>query len=225
MVDVLLIEDNIEMGEVLCDFLEAQGFSCYHADSGEKGVDFILKNKSKIILLDIMLPGIDGFEVCRVIREKMNVPIIIISAKTGKEDKINGLIIGADDYIEKPFDMDILIAKIKAIYRRNYEKPSIICIGDIVIDIKSRIVKKDEQKLILTSKEYELLLYLIENKGKTLRKEQIFNKIWGMDSFSELSTLTVHVKWLREKIEKDPKNPRHITTVWGVGYRFEEEIQ
>jgi two-component system response regulator RegX3 len=173
-----------------------------------------------LVILDIMLPGIDGFAVCRKIREKNNTPVFIVSAKVDKDDKLNGLVLGADDYIEKPYDIDILLAKIAGIFKRRYEM-SIIQDGNIKLDVIKRIAYCDEKELSLTAKEFDLLLFLIENKGKTLKKDWIFNKIWGFDSFSEPQTLTVHIKWLREKIEKNPKDPKRIITVWGVGYRFE----
>lgn len=171
-------------------------------------------------MLDIMLPGINGFSVCKKIRKESNVPIIIVSAKDDKEDKINGLVLGADDYIEKPYDIDIMLAKIAGIFKRRYAVEELIC-ENIRINKVNKIVYKNEKQIEMTAKEYELLLMLIENKGKTLSKEFLFNQIWGSDSFSEIQTLTVHIKWLRKKIEDDPKNPKKISTVWGVGYRYE----
>jgi DNA-binding response OmpR family regulator len=167
-----------------------------------------------------MLPGIDGFAVCKKIREDSNTPILIVSAKTDKEDKLNGLIAGADDYIEKPYDIDIMLAKIGGIFKRRYALDEIID-GEIRINKVSNSVYKNNVKIEMTSKEFDLLSLLIENKGKTLTKEYLFNQIWGSDSFSEQQTLTVHIKWLRQKIEDDPKNPKHIQTVWGVGYKYE----
>ena len=198
-----------------------EGYSVEVKTTGEEGVEFFKEESVKMVLLDIGLPGMDGFAVCKMIREEYNTPILILSARTDKEDKLNGLILGADDYIEKPFDIDILLAKIKGIFLRRYESDSINCAG-IRIDKAKRLVYRDGEELKMTGKEYELLLLLMENKGKTLTKDMLFNKIWGFDSFSEAQTLTVHMKWLREKIEKDAKKPKHIVTVWGVGYRFEE---
>lgn len=172
-------------------------------------------------MLDIMLPNMDGFAVCKKIREQSNAPIIIVSAKVEKEDKLNGLILGADDYIEKPYDIDLLLAKISGIFKRRYEQ-SIISLGSIKIDKVRRIAYKNDEEVKMTAKEFELLLILAENCGKTLSKDVLFNKVWGFDSFSEPQTLTVHIKWLREKLEEDVKNPHRILTVWGVGYRFEE---
>lgn len=223
MVDILIVEDNLELGGLLRDFLKAEGYSTHIAGSGEDAVAFYGSEGARLIVLDIMLPGMDGFAVCRKIREDSNVPIIIISAKVEKDDKLNGLILGADDYIEKPYDIDLLIAKIGGIFRRRYEQ-SVLTSGDIKIDKVRRIVYKNGEELKMTVKEFELLLFLMENSGKTIGKDVIFNKIWGFDSFSEQQTLTVHIKWLREKIEEDVKKPKRIVTVWGVGYRFEEQI-
>lgn len=220
MIDILLIEDNEEIGGLVVDFLIAEGYDCYLALDGEEGLAVFEDEGAKLILLDITLPGIDGFVVCKRIRNKQNTPILIISAKNSKEDKLNGLLIGADDYIEKPFDIDILLAKIDGIFKRRYACDEIIE-GNIRLDKKGRRLYLDGNFIETTVKEFDLLLYMMENKGKVLSKDELFTKIWGLDSESELQTLTVHIKWLREKLEKDSKNPVHIQTVWGVGYRFD----
>lgn len=220
MVDILIVEDNKELANLLSDFLRAENYTVSIAETGEKALTLYEKYGARLIVLDIMLPGMNGFSVCKKIREENNVPIIIVSAKDDKEDKINGLVLGADDYIEKPYDIDIMLAKIAGIFKRRYAVEELIC-EDIRINKVNQIVYKNEIQIEMTSKEYELLVMLIENKGKTLSKEFLFNQIWGSDSFSEIQTLTVHIKWLREKIENDPKNPQKISTVWGVGYRYE----
>lgn len=220
MCDILIVEDNIEIGTLLSDFLVAEGYTVYLADSGEKALSYFEDNPVKLVILDIMLPGIDGFAVCSRLREHNNTPILIVSAKVDKEDKLNGLLRGADDYIEKPYDIDILIAKIKGIFNRRYDS-SFLIDKNIKLDKQNRLAYCNDIKLNLTTKEFDLLLLLMENKGKVLKKEYIFDKIWGLDSFSEAQTLTVHIKWLREKIEKEPKNPKRLLTVWGTGYRFE----
>ncbi len=225
MVDILLVEDNKELSSLMSRFLVRDGYSIYCVESGEKAIDFLKKEDAKLVILDIMLPGIDGFAVCSSIREKGNIPIIILSARTDKEDKINGFTLGADDYLEKPIDIDILNAKIFALFKRLYdikENTSIIKSGQIEINQDTMEVSFKGKKLNLTIKEYDLLLLLIENKGKTLNKNYIFNTIWGEKSESENQTLTVHIKMLRDKIEEDSKNPIKIKTVWGVGYRYEE---
>ncbi len=220
MIDILIVEDNVELGTLLSDFLESAGYSTKLCETGEEAVSYFVDSGAKLVVLDIMLPNMDGFAVCQKIREKSNAPILIVSAKTEKGDKMNGLILGADDYIEKPYDIDIILAKISGIFKRRYET-KILVDGDIKIDIVNHRVYKSGVELSMTSKEFDILLLLVENKGKALKKELIFNKVWGIDSFSEPQTLTVHIKWLREKIEKNPKAPTRILTVWGVGYRFE----
>lgn len=221
MTDILIIEDNVEIGGLLMDFLKADGYSVSLQKNGEDGLEYYTACGAKLVILDIMLPGMDGFAVCRKIRENSNTPIIIVSARGEKEDKLSGLILGADDYIEKPYDIDILLAKVNGIFKRRYQSDTILC-RDLKLDKVKHIVYKNDSPLQMTSKEFELLLFLMENSGRTLSKDLLFNKIWGFDSFSEPQTLTVHIKWLREKIEDDPKSPKHILTVWGTGYRFEE---
>lgn len=220
MKDILIVEDNKEIAKLLGDFLEADGYSVDIAKTGEQAMHLFEEQAPRLVILDIMLPGMDGFSVCQKIREKNNTPVIIVSARTEKDDKLNGLILGADDYMEKPYDIDILLAKIRGIFRRRYETAG-ITEGNLKLDKARMTVARDGEELPMTTKEFELLWLLMENKGKTLKKEWIFNQIWGADSFSELQTLTVHIKWLRQKIEKDPANPVRIVTVWGVGYRFE----
>lgn len=220
MTDILIVEDNKELANLLCDFLRGENYTVSVAETGEKALSLYEKYGARLIVLDIMLPGMDGFAVCKKIRMDSNTPILIVSAKIDKEDKLNGLVLGADDYIEKPYDIDIMLAKIAGIFKRRYAVDELIC-GDIKINKVSRAVYKNDTPVEMTAKEFDLLVLLIENKGKALTKEYLFNQIWGSDSFSEQQTLTVHIKWLRQKIEDDPKNPRHIQTVWGVGYKYE----
>ncbi|MBQ3138374.1 MAG: response regulator transcription factor [Ruminococcus sp.] len=220
MTDILIVEDEKELADLLCDFLRGENYTVSVAETGEKALSLYEKYGAKLVVLDVMLPGMDGFAVCKKIREESNTPILIVSAKTGKEDKLTGLVLGADDYIEKPYDIDIMLAKIDGIFKRRYAVDELID-GDIKINKITRIVYKNDKPIEMTSKEFDLLLLLMENKGKTLSKEYLFNQIWGSDSFSEQQTLTVHIKWLREKIEDDTKKPKHILTVWGVGYKYE----
>ncbi|MDD6340648.1 MAG: response regulator transcription factor [Butyrivibrio sp.] len=220
MVDIIVVEDNEEIGTVLMDFLESEGYDVYFSDNGEEALAVFEDEGAKLFVLDVMLPGIDGFEVCRRIREKNNTPIIIVSARGAKEDKLNGLILGADDYLEKPYDIDILIAKINGIMNRRYGGRMIID-GNLKLDRESRRLWVDGKECDINVKEFEILSYMMENRGKVLNKNDLFEKIWGGDSESELQTLTVHIKWLRDKIEKNPKQPTRITTVWGIGYRYE----
>lgn len=220
MTDILIVEDNKELATLLCDFLRGENYTVAVAETGEKALSLYESNGARLIVLDIMLPGIDGFAVCKKIREESNTPILIVSAKNEKDDKLTGLTLGADDYIEKPYDIDIMLAKISGIFKRRYAVDEIID-GDIRINKASRSVYKNDTEIEMTAKEYELLVLLIENKGKAMTKEYLFNQIWGSDSFSEQQTLTVHIKWLRQKIEDDAKNPKRIQTVWSVGYRYE----
>lgn len=220
MTDILIVEDNKELSSLLCDFLRAENYTVSTAESGEKALELYEKYGAKLVVLDIMLPGMDGFAVCRKIREESDAPILIVSAKTEKDDKLNGLILGADDYIEKPYDIDIMLAKIGGIFKRRYAVDELLE-ENLRVSKISRTVYKNDTLIEMTSKEFDLLVLLIENKGKALSKEYIFNQIWGSDSFSEQQTLTVHIKWLRQKIEDDPKNPKKIQTVWGVGYKYE----
>lgn len=225
MVDILLVEDHKELAELMKTFLERDGYSVVIQESGEGAVSFLEEHKAKMILLDVMLPGMDGFAFCAALRKRSNVPVLIISARVDKEDQMNGFALGADDYLEKPVDMDLLLAKIKALMRRNYslrQESILLHSGAVQIDKDAKQVFFHEKELFLTAKEYELLLLFAENPSKTLSKEYLFAQIWGADSFSENQTLTVHVKMLRDKIEEEPGKPKRIKTVWGVGYRYEE---
>ncbi len=225
VVDILLVEDNKELSDLIGMFLKKDGYVVKMAKSSEEALDFLKEDKAKLILLDIMLPGMDGFGFCAKVREASNIPIIIMSAKVDKEDKLNGFLQGADDYLEKPVDIDILRAKIGALMKRNYElkqENTLLQSGAVTIDKDAKQVFFHGKELSLTVKEYELLLLLAENPGKTLNKDFLFNEVWGMDSFSENQTLTVHIKMLRDKIEDNPAKPVRIKTVWGVGYRYEE---
>ncbi len=219
MADILIVEDNKELVGLLSDFLCAQDYSVCIAENGEKALSLYKDEGAKLVLLDIMLPGMDGFAVCSKIREDGNTPVIIISAKNDKQSELDGLKLGADDYISKPYDIDILLAKISGIFKRRYADSSITC-GNICLDKASHTVEKDGMPLALSAKEFDLLCLLMENRGRALSKEYIFNQIWGSDSYSEPQTLTVHIKWLRQKIEDNPSQPEKIITIWGMGYKF-----
>lgn len=221
MLDIIVVEDNEEIGKLLCDFLRKDNYTVSLASSGEKALDLYNRYGANLVVLDIMLPGkVDGFAVCSKIREDSNTHILIASAKTDKESKLRGLEIGADDYIEKPYDIDILRAKIKGIFKRKYGQEE-YSDSSIVLNYPTRTLNVGNKKYDLSEKEADLLKILMENKNTTLKKNYLFNAVWGSDSESEMQTLTVHIKWLRDKIEKDPKEPKHIVTVWGVGYRYE----
>ncbi len=220
MLDIIIVEDNREIGSLLLDFLRKENYVVSIAETGEKAISLFEKYGAKLLILDVMLPGLDGFDVLSKVRETSNAHIMIASARTDKADKLKGLMLGADDYIEKPYDIDILLAKIKGIFKRKYAVEELIS-GNIRLNTVNQRLFVDDKEIAVTVKEFELLRLLMENRKVTLKKEYLFNSIWGSDSDSELQTLTVHVKWLRQKIEEDPKKPKHILTEWGVGYRFE----
>ena len=225
MTDILLLEDQKELNSLMCTFLEKAGYTVKGVFTGEEALQFFEENQVKLVILDVMLPGMDGFAVCSAIREQSSVPILFLSARIEKEAQMNGFLVGADDYVEKPVDMDILLAKVMALMKRNYDlkqKNILLHSGELSIDKEKRQVFLKHKEIVLTIKEYELLLLLVENPGKTLHKDFLFDKVWGMDSFSENQTLTVHIKTLRDKIEEDSKHPKRIQTVWGVGYKYEE---
>lgn len=220
MLDILIVEDDNEIATLLCDFLRDNNYTVSVAKTGEKALDLYEKYGAKLIILDIMLSEIDGFAICKKIRESSNTHILIVSARMQKEDKLKGLNLGADDYIEKPYDIDILLAKINGIFKRKYARQEFIE-DNIKLNTVNHTLMVNDKTVEINVKECELLKLLMENKGVTLNKKYIFNTIWGSDSNSEMQTLTVHIKWLRQKIEQDAKAPKHIITEWGVGYRFE----
>ena len=220
MTDILVVEDNTELREVLVDFLRNEGYTVSSTGDGDKALALYEKYGARLLVLDIMLPGASGMRILDKVREKSNTPVIMVSAKLGKDDKLQALISGADDYIEKPYDIDILMAKIKGIFKRRLAVDE-LSDDNITLDIAHEQILKDGKVVEATTKEFELLKLLMENKGQTLLKNYIFSTVWGSDSESEAQTLTVHIRWLREKLEKNPKNPSKIVTVWGKGYRYE----
>lgn len=220
MIDILIVEDNKELSELLCDFLRRENYTVSRTESAEKALELFERYGARLIVLDIVLTGADGFFLCRKVREESNVPVLMVSAKNEKEDKLTGFACGADDYIEKPYDIDIMLAKIAGIFKRRYALDEITD-GFVTLNRVNKTALKDGIPLEMTAKEFELLLLLMENKGRVLSKEYIFKSVWGSDSFSEPQTLTVHIKRLREKIEADPKSPEKILTVWGTGYKYQ----
>ena len=225
MADILLVEDNQELAELIHTFLSKEGWTCYHVINGEDVLSWLFNHLPKVILLDIMLPGMDGFAFCQTVRQHSQIPIIMMSARSTKTDQLLGFELGADDYIEKPVDPDILCAKLRALFQRissQQTKHNLLVSKDITIDQEAHKVYLKNQLLDLNVKEYELLVLLVKNAGKTMHKDYLFNQIWGVDSQSENQTLTVHIKMLRTQIEDDPRHPKRIQTVWGVGYRYEE---
>ncbi|MBQ1536978.1 MAG: response regulator transcription factor [Ruminococcus sp.] len=219
MTDILIVEDDLELSGLLTDFLREEGYVVSAVDSGERAVQLFERYGAKLVVLDINLPDVNGFAVCSKLRENTDTPILIVSARTGKDDKLNGLGLGADDYIEKPYDIDILIAKIKGIFKRRYQRQMISASG-VTLNLADRTAEIDGKPVELPAKEFDLLALLIENQGKALKKDYLFNTVWGSDSDSELQTLHVHINRLRQKLGDDPKNAKRLLTVWGVGYKF-----
>lgn len=225
MTDILVVEDHQELNTLLCAFLEREGYRVQGVSSGEEALAYLEGCPVRLIILDVSLTGMDGFAVCARIREHSSTPLLFLSARVDKEDKMNGFMQGADDYIEKPVDMELLCAKIRALMARSYDLRQdnpVLCSGSLTIDTQAKRVYLEDRELMLTVKEYELLVLFVQNPGKTLHKEYLFGRVWGSDSDSEYQTLTVHIKTLRDKIEADPRRPERIRTVWGIGYRYEE---
>ncbi len=223
MTDILVIEDNEELGRLISDFLKHEGYSVEWKTSAEEGLELIGKAAFKMLLLDVMLPGMDGYEALQEIRKEQKLPVLMMSAKTDDQSKILGLEVGADDYIDKPFSFQVLSLKIKAILRRSYDMScdrQLLTYDNISMDVASKTVYKDGNEVQITGKEYELLEYMMRHPEQVLKKEKLFDEIWGVDCFSDVGSLNVYIRWLREKLEDDPRNPRLIQTVWRVGYRF-----
>jgi DNA-binding response OmpR family regulator len=222
---ILLVEDEKELAQVTKDYFANRGYLLQIIEDGQEALDYLMLNSVKLLILDIMLPNVDGFTICEAVRAKSNIPIIIISAKTGEDARIMGIELGADDYLEKPYSVKELFVRVKSQLRRAYEMQvdlEIIIKGELLIDVGKRQVYLKDKPVQLAAKEFEILKILVENSGRAVKKEKLFNLVWGINSDSDYSTLTVHINKLREKIEKNPKKPERIKTVWGVGYRFEE---
>ena len=227
MSKILIVEDEESIADLEKDYLELSGFEVEVANDGETGLRRGLAVEFDLIILDLMLPGVDGFEICRQIRGQKNTPIIMVSAKKDDIDKIRGLGLGADDYITKPFSPSELVARVKAHLAR-YErligsseaKNDIIEIRGIRIDKTARRVWVNEEEKQFTTKEFDLLTFLAENPNHVFTKDELFSKIWDMESIGDIATVTVHIKKIREKIEFNTAKPQYIETIWGVGYRF-----
>lgn len=223
MKDILIIEDNEELGALIRDFLVRDGYSVEWVTTAENGLELVKRAAFKMLLLDVMLPGMDGYEALQEIRKTMGIPVLMMSAKTDDQSKILGLEVGADDYIDKPFSFPVLSSKIKAIIRRTYdmrEKKELLIYRDVTLNVMERTVVKSGRMLNITGKEFDILEYLMNRPETVVKKEELFNAVWGVDCFSEMSTLNVYIRWLREKLEEDPKNPVLIKTVWKVGYKL-----
>lgn len=224
---VLIVEDELAIAELEKDYLELSSFEVEIETDGEKGLKLGLAEDFDMIILDIMLPGVDGFEICKQIREKKDIPILMVSAKKEDIDKIRGLGLGADDYITKPFSPSELVARVKAHlerYRRlvssNTQENDVVEIRGLKIDKTARRVYLNGEEKAFTTKEFDLLTFLASHPNRVFTKEELFNKIWDMESLGDIATVTVHIKKIREKIELNTAKPQYIETIWGVGYRF-----
>ncbi len=223
---ILLIEDEPSVGEVVSLYLRRAGYEVVVARDGADALEILDRSFPQLVILDLMLPNVDGWEICKWIRERSNVPIIMLTARREESDRIAGLEMGADDYITKPFSTQELVSRVKAVLRRgrtdlpaNQMLPLVF--GDITIDIGRRIVTLRGAEVDLTQKEFDLLLLLTRHPKQVFSRNQVLERVWGISDFIDPGTVTVHMRRLREKIEVDPSNPQHILTIWGVGYKFE----
>ena len=224
---IVIVEDEVAIADLEKDYLELSGFEVEIENDGTNGLARALAEDFDLFILDLMLPGIDGFEICKEIREKKNTPILMVSAKKDDIDKIRGLGLGADDYITKPFSPSELVARVKAHLARyerligtNVPEGDIVEIRGIKIDKTARRVWVNGEEKQFTTKEFDLLTFLAENPNHVFTKEELFREIWDMESIGDIATVTVHIKKIREKIEMNTAKPQYIETIWGVGYRF-----
>lgn len=227
MCKILIIEDDLDIAEVEKDYLELSGYSVDIVHNGMDGIRAVKEADYSLILLDLMLPGLDGFSVCKKLREMTDVPVLMVTARKEDVDKIRGLGLGADDYIEKPFSPSVLVARVKAnlaqydrLKKSGAEKQVVLTIGDFTVNTSTRRVYVRNEEKPLKNMEYELLLFLMTNADMVFDRETLYERIWGLDSMGDNATVAVHINRLREKLEDDPSNPKHIETVWGAGYRF-----
>ena len=227
MSKILIIEDEESIADLEKDYLELSGFEVEIENRGDIGLKKALDEEFDLLILDLMLPEVDGFEICKKVREKKNMPIIMVSAKKDDIDKIRGLGMGADDYMTKPFSPSELVARVKAHLARyerlvntNIQENEIVEISGIKIDKTARRVWVNGEEKTFTTKEFDLLTFLAQNPNHVFTKEELFNKIWDMESVGDIATVTVHIKKIREKIEFNTAKPQYIETIWGVGYRF-----
>lgn len=227
MTRVLVVEDEESFRDALAFMLRKEGFEVLTVDSGTAALESFRRQEPSLILLDLMLPGLNGTEVCRTIRQTSSVPIIMLTAKDSEIDKVVGLELGADDYVTKPFSSRELVARIRAVLRRGAEggeaaSDNVLAAGPVRMDVERHSVMIRGDAVSLPLKEFDLLEYLLRNAGRVLTRDQLINRVWGSDYVGDTKTLDVHVKRLRSKIEPDPSNPRHLLTVRGLGYKFED---
>lgn len=225
MTRILIVEDEDSFSDALSFMLRREGYEVFIAADGNTAVTEFDKHGPDLVLLDLMLPGISGTEVCRIIRGKSTVPIIMLTAKDGEVDKVVGLELGADDYVTKPFSSRELLARVRAVLRRHGEQdellPPTIEAGSVRIDIERHVVSVRGEHITMPLKEFDLLEFLVRNSGRVLTRNQLIDRVWGADYVGDTKTLDVHIKRLRAKIEIDPSNPVHIYTVRGLGYKFD----
>ncbi len=225
MTRILIVEDEDSFSDALSFMLRREGYEVFIAADGNTAVTEFDKHGPDLVLLDLMLPGISGTEVCRIIRGKSTVPIIMLTAKDGEVDKVVGLELGADDYVTKPFSSRELLARVRAVLRRHGEQdellPPTIEAGSVRIDIERHVVSVRGEHVTMPLKEFDLLEFLVRNSGRVLTRNQLIDRVWGADYVGDTKTLDVHIKRLRAKIEIDPSNPVHIHTVRGLGYKFD----
>lgn len=222
MPKVLVVEDELTLLELLSQHLRAEGYTVLASSNGEEALELARAQSPDVCVLDVMLPGLDGLSLCRIIRKESDVPIILLTARGAEIDRVIGLESGADDYVVKPFSLPELMARVRAALRRAPNRPSASLVaGDLSLDLVSRRVFVGGREVRLSHKEFELLATLMRNKGAVLSREFLITQVWGYDFEGDTRTVDVHVRWLREKIEKDPSNPIHLQTVRGVGYRID----
>lgn len=221
-----MVEDEASFSDALSYLLTKEGYEVYVAETGDGAISAYEKNGADLVLLDLMLPGISGTEVCKQLRAKSAVPIIILTAKDTEVDKVVGLELGADDYVTKPYSKAELVARIKAVLRRKFDSPigtnGTLTAGPVLIDVERHQVSINGQSIALPLKEFELLEFLVRNNGRVLTRAQLIDRVWGSDYFGDTKTLDVHIKRLRAKLESDPANPTYIQTVRGLGYKFKD---
>ncbi|HEX2131527.1 MAG TPA: response regulator transcription factor [Actinophytocola sp.] len=227
MTRVLIVEDEESFADPLAFLLRKEGFTAAVAATGQQALDEFDRNGADIVLLDLMLPGMSGTDVCRALRQRSTVPVIMVTARDSEIDKVVGLEIGADDYVTKPYSARELIARVRAVLRRGGETadgellPQVLAAGPVRMDVERHVVTVDGTEIPLPLKEFDLLEYLLRNVGRVLTRGQLIDRVWGADYVGDTKTLDVHVKRLRSKIEPDPASPRHLVTVRGLGYKFE----
>ncbi len=226
---VLVVEDEENLREALRYNLEREGYRALTAQDGERGLELARQSRPDLVILDIMLPRLDGFELCRVLRRESNIPILMLTARGEEVDRVVGLELGADDYVTKPFSMRELLARVRAMLRRSRmasevpseAAPQVIRAGDLEIDLTAHSARLNGKPLDLKPREFDLLALLVANRGRAFTRDQVLERLWGQDYIGDTRTVDVHIRWLREKIEPNPARPRRIITLRGVGYRFE----